>query len=459
MASLVANAAVDMTDWNFNDIKNGSITTHSSFKYAISGADGHHFYQFTGSGLTYDANFKLTGGTVTGLKVVDDHGDTLYTLSGFTMAATLLKTTIGNGDSTGAFEGAAFGDNDTLTGSDHDDVLVGFAGQNVINGGAGDDIIDATKGTLDRVSGGDGDDTVFAGLLIGSIDGGAGYDNVVWNINTSYPLNLSSLFGNIERFTLLGGPNYFFRADDSFISANMSMTIDASALKSNARVYFDGKAEKDGSYEFIGSAGRDRFWSGDANDTFDMTTGGVDRVHGGAGTNTYFFGATLTADDRIDGTGGYDQLFLDGDYSAGLTFDSHTMRGVDVAALAAGHSYSLTLNDGNVAAGDTFTLLSLQLKGSDTVTFDGSAETDGTFTLSDGYGNDTLLGGQGNDQFISVGGTDVITGNAGDDLISFTNGAFDATDTVNGGAGTDELDLLGDYTDGVVFGANTVRGV
>ena len=62
-------------------------------------------------------------------------------------------------------------------------------------------------------------------------------------------------------------------------------------------------------------------------------------------------GASLTAADTVDGGSGADTLNLNGDYGAGLTLGATTLANVENIVLAWGHSYNLTTNDGNVAAG------------------------------------------------------------------------------------------------------------
>jgi Ca2+-binding RTX toxin-like protein len=62
---------------------------------------------------------------------------------------------------------------------------------------------------------------------------------------------------------------------------------------------------------------------------------------------------------------------------------------------------------------------------SDNFTFDGSAETDGSFRFSGGHGIDTITGGAQLDSFV------------------FARGALSAADRVDGGAGFDDLTLKG----------------
>jgi hypothetical protein len=144
-------------------------------------------------------------------------------------------------------------------------------------------------------------------------------------------------------------------------------------------------------------------------DTFDLTRGGTDTVHGGDGNDTFTLGATLTA---ADGGTGIDTVSLDGDYSAGLTFTATTLTNVESLILAGdtidggagsdvlfiGATYSgsfssissveelvlsgandfIVVGDGLVAAGATLTIDSTNATG---FTFNGASETDGFFSF------------------------------------------------------------------------------
>jgi Ca2+-binding RTX toxin-like protein len=81
-------------------------------------------------------------------------------------------------------------------------------------------------------------------------------------------------------------------------------------------------------------------------------------------------------------------------------------------------------------------------------------------------GNDDITGTAGDDGFdMGQGGNDTVNGKAGMDIFLFED-TFTAQDSINGGSHPDasliEMDALylnGDYSSGVVFGANTVTNV
>ena len=147
-------------------------------------------------------------------------------------------------------------------------------------------------------------------------------------------------------------------------------------------------------------------------------------IIGTSGNDTFFASTGFTADERIDGGAGTDTLELNGSYSAGLSFAPHTILNIEVLKLDAGHNYKLTTNDGNIAAGKSLTVDASALDSSRYLNFTGSAEVDGTFTITGGAGNDYLVGGAG---------ADTIDGGAGDNVIKGSGGA----DLLIGGAGHD----------------------
>jgi Ca2+-binding RTX toxin-like protein len=101
--------------------------------------------------------------------------------------------------------------------------------------------------------------------------------------------------------------------------------------------------------------------------------------------------------------------------------------------------------DENVGAGQLLTVNFNTLKGGENVTFNGSAETDGSFFFYGGGGIDTLTGGAGNDSFFFG------TAANGDSL-------FGGQDQVHGGAGTqDQLGLRGNYN--LAFGPGQLTGI
>jgi Ca2+-binding RTX toxin-like protein len=176
-------------------------------------------------------------------------------------------------------------------------------------------------------------------------------------------------------------------------------------------------------------------------ESFDLSQGGADTVSAGGGNDLIFFGSQFTNEDRVDGGAGFDSLALLGNYSAALTFDANDLVGIERLLLLSGTtidpngapaSYNMNTIDANVGtAGLTVTAASLGA--GETLTFNGTAETNGAFRVQGGAGADIIAGGakgdvlqgnSGNDQLFGLGGNDTLIGGIG-------------ADQLRGGAGAD----------------------
>ncbi|WP_077146978.1 S8 family serine peptidase [Sphingopyxis sp. KK2] len=199
-----------------------------------------------------------------------------------------------------------------------------------------------------------------------------------------------------------------------------------------------------------------------AGNIFNLSQGGDDTVSGLAGSDTFYFGATLTAADRIDGGTETDFVILQGNYAAGLTLGTTSIVNVERINLLSGsdtsfgdtagnsYSYKLTTVDANVASGKNLAIDAKDLKPGETLNFDGSAETNGTFSVRGGEGDDIMVGGRGNDQ---------LGGRGGADIFGFFHGS--GSDTITDFvSGTDRMDLskLGFETHQQVMEATTDVG-
>src|SRR6202789_3042808 len=178
-----------------------------------------------------------------------------------------------------------------------------------------------------------------------------------------------------------------------------------------------------------GTSGNDTLTGTSGNDIFNLSQGGNDTVSGLGGNDTFRFGATFTAADHVDGGTGNDTIELNGDYSAGLTLGATTITAVEAIKLDAGFNYALTLNDGNVAAGDKLSINASALTDGNTLTFDGSAETNGTLYVTGGTGNDGLTLGT----------------------------HLTVADRLNGGSGDDDVFIGGNYA--MKFTSTTLRNI
>ncbi|MEZ5828878.1 MAG: hypothetical protein R3D01_11140 [Hyphomicrobiales bacterium] len=104
--------------------------------------------------------------------------------------------------------------------------------------------------------------------------------------------------------------------------------------------------------------------------------------------------------------------------SGGVALSAAIMTNIETLRFGVGHSYSVTTVDNLVPTG-SLDVYGLDLGASDSLVFDGSAETHGSFYLRGGKGDDTLIGGSHGNQFdIGQGGTDICTGGDGDEIFT-----------------------------------------
>ncbi|MEA3000038.1 MAG: hypothetical protein QOK17_1871, partial [Sphingomonadales bacterium] len=178
---------------------------------------------------------------------------------------------------------------------------------------------------------------------------------------------------------------------------------------------------------------------GGGNDFFRLQDGGNDTASGGAGADAFYFGAAYNSADSVDGGPGADVVALQGDYAGGVTLGMLT--NVETLAVLphddnrfggggpSPFSYSIVAPDAAVAAGTQLLVNASTLGAGENLTFDGHAETNGSFFIYGGKGMDTLTGGAGADVFFFA-----------------EDGRFAATDHVDGGAGQDIMVLRGNYS-------------
>ena len=378
---------------------------------------------------------RMEGGAGNDIYTVDDAGDSVIelaaggtdevrtSLSAYTIPANVeILTYTGSG---------AF----AATGDGRDNRFKGGSGADSIDAGGGADILDLSLGGDDDVRGGAGADTFLFGAALTAadlVDGGADKDQLGLQGGYSLVFGEGNLVG-IETLALISGSDtrfgdvagnlysYALTTVDANVAAGAMLTVNFNGLRAGENVTFDGSAETDGSFFFYGG-------------------GGTDILTGGARSDSFFFGAGLFGiGDRVAGGDGpeKDQLGLRGNYS--LVFAADTMTGIETIALVSGkdtrfgaagpdYSYDLTTHDGNVAAGSQLSVNAADLRASETLVFDGSAESDGSFRIVGGRGGDTLTGGAGADILYGGLGADRLKGNGGADSY-FYRAAAESTST------------------------------
>lgn len=184
-----------------------------------------------------------------------------------------------------------------------------------------------------------------------------------------------------------------------------------------------------------GTAGNDSLVGTGGSDVFHMEQGGNDTVRGGADNDSFYFGDSFTKKDRISGDSGhgYDTLYLDGDYSDGVTFGKHTLNRIDSMVLTAGHSYAF---DTGAYQNNAFNIDGSALGTGESLHVDAS-----TFAGS----NLGLHGGAGDDLLIGRAGTVVLDGGEGDNVLTSVDSAItivlagDGANTVTTGDNSDTI--------------------
>jgi hypothetical protein len=279
-----------------------------------------------------------------------------------------------------------------------------------------------------------GSEVRLGGVLIGTLAGsGAGAEDLVIAFSSgATPARVSELLRSIS---------YANDAGAAAVGGSRTLTftvIDGAGTASGGqdRTMFSSSVVvrgADGSLS--GDAGNNSIAGTDGDDLFRLAAGGDDSASGAAGNDIFFYGAALTAADRNNGGEGNDTLVLQGNYD--LTLGADNLLGIEGLSLQSGsitrwgqsgtnsYDYVLRSAEANVAAGQQFRVNAQSLRAGEDFSFDGSAETDGTFLVYAGYGDDNLTGGANNDIFF------------------FEAGRFGAGDRVTGGAGRDAVVISG----------------
>ena len=310
---------------------------------------------------------------------------------------------------------------DSLTGGALNDTLLGQWGDDFLDGAGGDDSLNGEVGA-DTMHGGDGNDVLRWGDFDVLLDGGAGIDLAIIDVNGGLTLDVS----------------------DPSIDQSVQGTI----LRNVERLNYNGGDDIDrisgGAYEDLlqGEGGDDVLVGGGGNDTVSGGAG-VDELYGGDGDDFLhsFEQADIAGDSIVDGGAGTDHLEL----------SLREYRGATTIDLADSTGRFRNIESINFFGGSGVNIVSA---GALADTLRGGASADqldgrgGDDTIIGAAGADLIRGGGGNDYLESDEGADTVYGDDGDDRI-FNRGV--EGDLIEGGAGHDEI-----YgSDG---GADTISG-
>jgi Ca2+-binding RTX toxin-like protein len=87
---------------------------------------------------------------------------------------------------------------------------------------------------------------------------------------------------------VLGGNDYNLSLADNFVAAGQSLIVSGMPLGADDHLIFDGSAESDGRFVFLGGAGNDSFMGGAGDDRI-VGLGGADTLAGGAGADVFAY--------------------------------------------------------------------------------------------------------------------------------------------------------------------------
>jgi Ca2+-binding RTX toxin-like protein len=341
--------------------------------------------------------------------------------------------------------------------------VYGTPGDDDLSGTSGKDYFELQQGGNDNVQGLDGDDVfAFRNSLTAAdtVDGGTGNDTILLH-GAAYSDGLTlgdDTLTSVEKIQVGAGYSYSLTTVDANVAAGDTLIVDAVSLQSNDSLIFNGSAETDGSFRFIGGEGVNEFTGGANKDVFILKFDGAqDIVHGGSGNDNFYMDGTLAATDQIDGGTGNDLVVLQGiDGVDTLTMNATTLNSVETLYLAHGYDYGFVENDGNVAAHATLTVEDDdQDPGANQLYFDGSAETDGHFNFKPELSNATLIGGAQSDRFnLQTASNDTVTGGGGGDLIIANPGGSNDTFIYN--AASDSTGVHYDTIQNMNFTTDTI---
>ncbi|HEX8192880.1 MAG TPA: calcium-binding protein, partial [Allosphingosinicella sp.] len=337
----------------------------------------------------------------------------------------------------------------------------GNDGDNLLVGGDGNDVLRLHDGGSDVAEGRNGVDSFyFGGAFDGGdlVDGGDNRDSLIlqgsYNLTLVHAASGRSSIANVEGISLISGTStqygqagtslysYDLTLVDGNTGAGALMKVNGFNLQAGEDFTLDASAETDAALQVYAGFGKDSFTGGQQGDAF---------IFGHDGR--------FAAGDSVNGGGGYDVVYLRGDYAIDFNaagFENALVNVESIAILTSANNefagggdgdfdYAITWADALLAAGATFTVNASRLQAHETFTFDGSAETNGVLRVFGGAAADTLTGGAGADQLHGGGGADVLTGGAGADLFRYSlvsDSTAAAMDVVKGFvAGTDRIDL------------------
>jgi Ca2+-binding RTX toxin-like protein len=187
---------------------------------------------------------------------------------------------------------------DTLIGDDGANTLNGLVGRDTLVGNGGNDTLSMAGAGALSIDGGAGNDLIqlltadaatygFAFRPTTQVQGGTGYDTLELSHIPVMTFTSTTVRG-IEQMIVDDGFDYDFTSVDATVAAGARMLVDGAGLTLGNNLHFNGAAETNGAFDFLGGEGADVFTGGALADT--LAGGGFrDTLTGGAGGDTFVF--------------------------------------------------------------------------------------------------------------------------------------------------------------------------
>ena len=420
---------------------NDSITMDGWFSHQGNRVD--HFY--------FDDGSRLTEAELTALSLTIHGTDGDDTLTGYAGEENRILGYGGNDRLVGATLA------DTLYGGAGDDSLLGVDGDDILVGGAGDDYLFAGAGNDTVVFGlGAGHDRVALVQTLGSGDV-IRFDDGIHADDVSYGRDGDHLVITLPDGGTLTVENFL----TDFTQWRMVLEFSGGGIGpdltqlAGAMIDVEGGDADDvlhgsegfdrlygfgGNDQLFGHGDRDELYGGDGDDLLDGGAGN-DSLHGGAGVDTYRFGFQVNTDTVIDDSGMNRLEFVDGVAAGDLRLEGAGSGQVQSLHVyyndSAGWGNRVTLFDAfNYSEGERYLFGDgSELSRDDLLRLRAAAGF--TLTVNGSTVDDTLRGSVINDVISGDLGNDTLDGGVGDDLLQ-------------GGAGADT------YRFGVGYGNDTI---
>ena len=392
----------------------------------VNGGSGTDVLELGGSGI-YQSGTTI-GANLTSIEMLRlnaGHNYRITSLDAAVAAGGVLTVEFSGSSSIGGlyFDGSAETDGSFIlrANSNGSDTLIGGAGNDELHGSSGD-----------LLRGGAGND-VYVLTIAATIEesAGGGTDQVLFAGTNTHEYRLPA---NVENFSVTGSG----RIGQLYGNSLNNVIVVGATTGATA-----------GSIEYL-----------------ILHQGGEDRASTGGGADVFYLGGALSAGDEFDGGAGIDELILQGNHN--LTLTAAHLVGIEQLTILSGsngrfgfsstarYDYVLTSVDANVAAGQQLTVDGSGLLASEDLSFDGSAETDGSFLIRGGTGSDRLVGGAGNDMIYAGPGrgrsddiaNDYVDGGGGDDFLFLSGSGTGGDDVAFGGSGNDAIYMGGSFSSG-----------